>query len=273
MNSIKKAVQKAQEEKEQLNLIKVSNKFIQQDAKETKEKDLPRERWEGDSLKYTKTRCISVSPRSLLKNRVYTAQNEYKPAGEFTILRTKVLQTLRQKCWNTVFVTGFAPSEGKSIIAANLAVSISKDVRQTTLLVDLNFNKPSVHRIFGLGLKEPGLKDYFQGKERLENIFLNPGINQFTMLLTGGHIANSSELLGSPEMEKLVQELKDRYRDRIIVFDTPAINDCPNSLIFSNYVDSILLVARAAITTKDNITSAMKLLPKDKLLGFVFNEA
>ena len=73
-------------------------------------------------------------------------------------------------------------------------------------------------------------------------------------------------------MESLISEIKNRYHDRYIIIDTPGITVCPDPLIVSEYVDAILLVARAEHTTRESIKAAMEKVPKEKVLGIVMND-
>ena len=87
-------------------------------------------------------------------------------------------------------------------------VSIAKDSRQTTLLVDLEFRNPSIAGIFALDTSCPGLTSYFFDGVGLEEILVNPGIEKLTVLPAGQRIAHASELIGSSRMEALIEELK-----------------------------------------------------------------
>jgi capsular exopolysaccharide synthesis family protein len=188
------------------------------------------------------------------------------------MLRTLLFNRTRPKGWSTVQVTGFDSGEGKSLIATNLAISIARDSRQTTLLVDLDFRNPSIQTIFGLGPQVPGLVSFFSGEKSLEEILINPGIERLTILPAGGRILRAPELIGSPKMEELVRELKERYKDRYIIFDTPPLKGFPDALVFSEYVDSIILVARAGHTSRVSVEKTVDLIPREKVLGLIFND-
>lgn len=221
---------------------------------------------------YTNTRVIDVPREDLLKNRIVALEEAHPAADRFKSLRTHLFQLTRTQGWNTIQVSGFGGGEGTSTVAANLAVSIAKDIRQTALLVDLDFRRSSVARLFNLPAQSPGLKSYFLDETPLENLFLSPGIEKLTVLTAGGGgVANATELVGSPRMEALVKELKQRYNDRYVIFDTPGITASPDPLIISEYVDAILLVGRAGHSTQESIRATMESIPKQKLLGIVMN--
>lgn len=223
-------------------------------------------------IEFTQTHVVELSKDALLENRIVAIDQGSAAAERFNQLRTQVFQRTRPKGWNTVQVTSFGVGEGKSTIAANLAVSIARDTRQTTLLVELDFRRPCLARLLGLDPKRAGLKSYFLGDTPLQELFVSPGIKKLAMLPAGGQVDNPAELLGSPKMEALIAELKRRYCDRYIIFDTPGISLCPDPLIVSEYVDSIIMVARNGWTTRESIRAAAEKIPKAKLLGVLMNE-
>jgi capsular exopolysaccharide synthesis family protein len=202
------------------------------------------------------------------------AVDESHPVAEqFKLLRTRLFHQMRPRGLNTIQITGFRSGEGKSTLAANLAISVAKDARQTTLLVDLDFRQPTIHRLLGLDESLPGLKSYFLDGVELESVFVSPGIEKLTVLPAGGRLPNAPEIMGSPRMEALVRELKGRYPDRYIIFDTPPISEFPDPVVFSEYVDALLLVARADHTRADQISAAMNVIPAEKVLGLVLNDS
>ncbi|MDR3553309.1 MAG: hypothetical protein P4L55_01010 [Syntrophobacteraceae bacterium] len=237
----------------------------------------PRERREGGLSRgavvgYTGTRIIEVSQKELLGNKIVALHDKNPAADQFKFLRTRVFKHTRHRGWNVIQVTGFGPGEGKSLVAANLAVSIAQDPRQTALLADLDFRRPSVARLFGLGAKTAGLKSYIENERELEEIFVNPSIPKLTILPAGGGLQRAAEALGSARMEALLRELKHRYQDRYVILDTPGINVCPDPVIISEYADAIILVARAGVTSKANVTAAMERIPKEKILCAVLGD-
>ena len=220
---------------------------------------------------YSRTKVIPVSPEALSKHRIILDEDN-QVAEQFKILRTLLFNRTRPQGWSTIQITGFDAGEGKSLIAANLAISIARDSRQTTLLVDLDFRNPTIHTLFDLGAEVPGLTSFFAGEAELEDILINPGIEKLTVLPAGGKILQAPELMGSPRMEDLVRELKERYKNRYIIFDTPPMNGFPDALVFSEYVDSIILVARAGYTSRSSVENTMDMVPREKVLGMIFND-
>ncbi|MEM5788328.1 MAG: hypothetical protein AAGU11_13515 [Syntrophobacteraceae bacterium] len=221
---------------------------------------------------YTRTRVVPVPREDFKSNRIVALDESDPITDQFKLLRTHVFQQTRPRGWRTIQVAGFDSGGGSSLVATNLAISISRDVRQTALLVDLNFRNPSVERLLNLKC-DVGLKSYFLDDIGLEQILVNPAIGKLTVLPAGGRITHAPELMGSPKMQQLVRELKERYSDRYIIFDTPPVSSYPDSLVFSEYVDAIILVARADRTTQDNVKAAVELIPREKILGVVLNDS
>ena len=212
-------------------------------------------------------------PRETFRRNRIVAMEELNPiADQFKLLRTHLFHKTRPENLNTIQISGFSTGEGKSLVAVNLAISIARDSRQTTLLVDVDFRNPCIHSLLGLGPATPGLKQHLLDGRPLEELLVSPGIDKLTVLPAGGRIAHSTELIGSPAMEALVAELKARYPDRYVLFDTPPITECPDPLVFSEYVDAMVLVARADYTRSDAVKAAMGLVPRRKVLGIVLND-
>jgi exopolysaccharide/PEP-CTERM locus tyrosine autokinase len=191
----------------------------------------------------------------------------------FKILRTQVLHRLRENSWNVLGVTSPGYGEGKTLTAVNLAVSLAMETAQTVLLVDANLRHPSVHEVFGLD-DCPGLVDYLLDNQPLEDLLVHPGIGDFVLLPGGRAVSNSTEILTSPKMLALVEELKHRYPSRIVIFDLPPLLHTADVLAFSPYTDALLLVVEEGKTTTEEVQRALSLVKNSRpVLGTVLNKA
>lgn len=225
-----------------------------------------------DQIHYTQTKSIDVSRTFLRENRIVSGFEQGVYTDAYKILCTQVLQKMRDSGWNALAITSPGENEGKTMTAINLAISMALEVNQTVLLVDANLRHPSIHTYFGLKVSV-GLSDYLTGDTPLEEILIHPGIDHFVILPGGKPLSNSAEMLGSPKMAKLVQELKQRYPSRIVIFDLPALLSAADALAFAPYVDAALLVVEEAKTTNEDTTRAAKLLGSTKLIGTVLNKS
>lgn len=223
-------------------------------------------------VRYTMTKMVEVSPQTLLKNRVIAALPEHRFKDAYRMLRTRVLQTMRNNNWTSVAVTGPATGCGKTLTAINLAISLAMEVTHTVLLVDLDLRKPSIHKYFDYE-PELGLSDYLTGDIPLYKLLFSPGIERLVVLPGRAALPNSAEMLRSPKMVALVNELKTRYPDRLVVYDLPPILAADDALAFSPYTDSILMVAESGATRKEDLQKAYEIVKNAPLVGTVLNKS
>ncbi len=223
-------------------------------------------------LRYTQTRIVEVPEQVLLDHRLIAAVPGHEHKDAYRMLRTRVLQTMRDNNWTSVAVTGPASGCGKTLTSVNLAISLAMEVTNTVLLVDLDLRKPSIHEYFGYQ-PELGLSDYLLGDVPLHRILFSPSIERLVVLPGREEIQNSSEMLRSPKMVALVTELKHRYPDRLVVFDLPPILAADDALAFAPYTDSMLLVAESGGTSRDDLQKALDLLKGSPVIGTVLNKA
>lgn len=223
-------------------------------------------------VRYTMTKMVEVTPATLLENRIIAALPEHKFKDSYRMLRTRVLQTMRNNNWTSVAVTGPATGCGKTLTAINLAVSLAMEVTHTVLLVDLDLRKPTVHKYFGYA-PEQGLSDYLTSDVPLHQLLFTPGIDRLVVLPGHNALPNSAEMLRSPRMIALVNELKTRYPDRLIVYDLPPILAADDALAFSPYTDCILMVAESGGTKKDDLQKAYEIVKNAPLVGTVLNKS
>jgi protein-tyrosine kinase len=223
-------------------------------------------------VRYTMTKMVEVSPQTLLDNRVIAALPQHKFKDAYRMLRTRVLQTMRNNGWTSVAVTGPASGCGKTLTAINLAVSLAMEVTHTVLLVDLDLRKPTVHKYFNYE-PELGLSDYLTSDIPLHKLLFTPAIDRLVVLPGRSALPNSAEMLRSPRMIALVNELKTRYPDRLVVFDLPPILAADDALAFSPYTDCFLMVAESGGTKKDDLQKAFEILKNTPLVGTVLNKS
>lgn len=224
-------------------------------------------------VRYTMTKMVEVSPALLLEKRIIAGLPDHKYKDSYRMLRTRVLQTMRNNGWTSIAVTGPATGCGKTLTAINLAISLAMEVSHTVLLVDLDLRRPTIHEYFGYQ-PELGLSDYLLNNDiPLYQLLFTPAIDRLVVLPGHNPISNSAEMLRSPRMISLVNELKTRYPDRLIVFDLPPILAADDALAFSPYTDCFLMVAESGGTKKDDLERAYDILKSTPLVGTVLNKA
>lgn len=225
-----------------------------------------------EKIHYTQTRSAKVSRDFLRSQRIIAGYDPCPFVDSYKVLRTRVLQKMRENGWSALAITSPGPGCGKSLTAINLAISLALEVRQTVLLVDANLRNPAVHRYMGV-TPEYGLSDYLLDDVPIEKILINPeGFSRFVLLPCKRPLLESSEILASQKMALLVEELKSRYPSRYTLFDLPHLATA-DALSFAPFVDAVLLVAEEGRTTQDELTQAIEALQGAQLLGVVLNKA
>lgn len=229
-------------------------------------------------IQYSTTKMYPVAHKRLIRKKIFALDRESATNEQIRTLRTQLLDRLNKINGNSLVVTSSNPYEGKTFTTVNLGVSISQELDRTVVIIDADLKKPSLRRkqyvdsYFGIKSKK-GLSDFLRGKAALPDLLVNPGINKLTVLPGGSNLPNSAELLGSPRMESLISEMKNRYPERIIIIDTPPANKYADAMILSKYVDGVLMVAEEESTSEEDLRSVFALLKDSSILGIILNKS
>ncbi|NPV04856.1 MAG: polysaccharide biosynthesis tyrosine autokinase [Syntrophaceae bacterium] len=229
-----------------------------------------KEGWVSPS--YTSSRAVALDPKLVLANRCVGYVCGSYEAESYKVLRTRILQKTGEEGGTTVMITSALPGEGKTLTSINLALTFSKEFKQTVLLVDSDLRQQRVHEYLGYE-SDKGLRDYLVDGTPLSELIVWPGVEKFTVISGGKTVMASSELLSSPRMRDLVKDLKSRYPERYVLFDVAPVLAGADALAFAPQVDHIILVVRAGVTSIEEVKQALDLLPREKVLGVVLNGA
>lgn len=213
-----------------------------------------------------------------MKKEVIVQKDPKSPISEiFKTLRTNIQFMNTNKKLKTLLVTSTTPGEGKSYVAANLSVTFAQAGKKV-ILIDADMRKGRQYNIFDVSPR-PGLSNYLSGVN--ENGEEEPDITRFIqpteidnlLIIPAGNIPpNPSELLVSPQMIQLLEELKE-VCDIVIIDGTPSelVSD---SIILSRIVDSTIIVAASKETKKDSLERVVKNIQNvgGKIAGIVLNK-
>ncbi|MFZ5570341.1 MAG: polysaccharide biosynthesis tyrosine autokinase [Thermodesulfobacteriota bacterium] len=220
---------------------------------------------------YSESAHVMVDPMILEQNRCVGMFPDSPEIDFYKILRTQVEHRTKEQGWNAIMITSVQPREGKTLTAINLALTFAKAFSQTVLLVDCDLRQQMIHHYLGIR-SDKGLADYLMDDRPMKDIIIWPGIDKMTVISGGRTIKDSAELLGSPRMKAIVEEMKHRYDDRYVIFDTPPILTGADTIAFAPLVDGIIVVVEEGKTSMRDVTKAMELIPHEKMLGFVLNK-
>ena len=172
---------------------------------------------------------------------------------------------------NLIMVTSAGPSEGKTFVAANLALSMASEHDVHVLLIDADVAKPSVPRIFDFKA-EIGLLDVVEDPSLdLADVLIRTSIEDLSIMPAGRYSTLSNELLASARMVSFVNDIARRYNDRIVIFDSPPLLARTEPSVLARHVGQIVFVVQAEKTSRAAMNEALSLLGKDKLGGVVLN--
>jgi len=221
--------------------------------------------------KYTKTKKIEANPQILRQNKILTVEGILPITEEFKIIKTHLLKQCREKNIKTLLITSPSKEEGKSFVALNLAIVFACELDQTVLLVDADLKKSSIPKMLGIEVNK-GLADYLLYNTPLEELLIWTGIEKLVFLPAGRSLLNSAELLGSSKSRKLIEEMRNRYEDRFIIFDSPPLLSVADAVVLSDLVDGIVLVVEAEKTKREDLNLALEFLKGKNVLGIVLNK-
>ncbi|MCB1757230.1 MAG: CpsD/CapB family tyrosine-protein kinase [Gammaproteobacteria bacterium] len=216
---------------------------------------------------------INVPKAVLRRNRVITTLEDGRIVDSYKLLRTRVLRSMQQNGWNTLGVTSAGPNVGKTLTSVNLAISISLKENLSAMVVDTDLRRPSVHSIFEIN-PDFGLEDYLSNRSSIHSLLINPGIEHFSILPNkGSREGTSSELVASPRMLQLVEEIRAGFSSQIVIFDLPPVLVGDDVVAFAPHLDAVLVVIEDGKTTTPELTHTFELLHECNILGTVLNKS
>lgn len=199
--------------------------------------------------------------------------NPYSPLGEeFRKLKAALVQlTTGDVFHNSVLVTSSVQNEGKSITALNLAISLAQEYDHTVLLIDGDFRRPSAHNYLGIE-NSKGFADCLLGEAEIGDVIIPTGIGRLSVITAGRAVPNPVELFASQKTESLIAEMKYRYHDRFIIFDSPPVLLFAESRTLAHLVDGVLFVVKEQLASQKNVKEALEALKGCRMLGMVYND-
>lgn len=217
---------------------------------------------------------LDVSPIAIDNLMLATTREEKTiVAEEYNKLRSAVIALTKGDAFlNTLMITSTVSDEGKSMTALNLAISLAKEYDHTVLLVDTDLRRPSIHKYLGIQ-PEVGLIHCLRDDLPIEQALIKTGIGKLVVLPAGEAVENPVNFLSSNRMKQIVRELKNRYDERYVIFDTPPALPFADAGILAGLVDSTLFVVREGCADKQELQKILEDFKEHHLLGVVYNDA
>jgi protein-tyrosine kinase len=220
--------------------------------------------------------AVSVDAEECRQRRILVGAADGKKDGgalaAYRILRTRLLHRARTKGWSTIAVTSAGQSDGKTLTAINLVLSMAREKSRDVVLLDLDMRKPNVFRSLGVESRYE-IRSYLESGDHGRDMFLCVGGENLLIAGNRSPAENASELLASSRFEDLIHTLKRGTVDPIILIDLPPLLLTDDVFVVAPRVDAILLVASEGFTAKANLQKSLELLKEFPLAGVVVNRA
>ena len=234
----------------------------------------------GDDEGRARSQVQPVNMARLAHMGFITQDSEKSQAAEeFRIIKRPLianafgLGTARVKNGNLIMVTSALPGEGKTYCAINLAISMAMEMERTVLLVDADVARPRVPEYLGLQA-DRGLLDVLREKDlKLSDLLIRTDIAKLTVLPAGRTYKRATELLASSAMTQLVEDIGNRYPDRIIVFDSPPLLATSEAGVLASHMGQIVLVVEAERTPQEAVREALNHVQSCEVVNLLLNKA
>jgi tyrosine-protein kinase Etk/Wzc len=194
----------------------------------------------------------------------------------FRSLRAKIMLRFHDQQKKNILITSYDMSEGKSLISANIAITMAQQ-KLRTALIDGDIRRGVQHNAFVLN-KAPGLSSFLFTDEPVNNTTVTPLLQQthvenLTLISSGQNVPNPSELLGSLRFKELLGYLSTIFD--VIILDTPPIGLAPDAALVSDMFNGCLVVIKAGSTNTIELKKKLTEYPniRDKIFGVVLNQA
>jgi protein-tyrosine kinase len=225
----------------------------------------------GPGTAWASLPALGANPAALASNRIVTLTRSDPACSPFDILRTKLLRAMRANGWTTVAVTSPTSGCGKSVVAVNLAFSLSRQKELRTVLVDLDLRRPQVARL--LAQKgAPSMGDFLRGRKSVEDVFVRYGDN-LAVGANGRPVQSSSELLQGPSSTAALLGLRKKLEPHVVIYDLPPMLASDDVIAFMPNVDcAVLVVAAESTTIRETDICEHSLAETTKVAGVVLNK-
>lgn len=245
---------------------------------ESKEPSVPLEAGKSpESRTHTARPSITVDRGRLRRQSIMTPDDARTPTAEsFRRIKRQILANVTNSkagvARNLVLVTSALPGEGKTFCAINLAISIALEMDRTVLLVDADVGKPSVPKTLGVQV-ERGLLDVLLDRRiDLADVLCKTDIGKLTLLSAGMPHHHATELLASDAMRVLLQEMAERYQDRVIIFDSPPLLAASEASVLASRMGQVVVVVEAGKTSEATLKAALARVESSSITGLLLNK-
>lgn len=197
-----------------------------------------------------------LNTRVLDNSALLTNNPPFSYAEAYKTLRTNLSFASVSKQYKKLIITSSISNEGKSTVAINLAYTLA-EADAKVLLIDCDLRNPTLRRLLRMRSEnKEGLTALLTGNASLEECVINCPKMKCDVILAGITPPNPAELLSSPRMKALLDELGEQYD--YIICDTPPVSIVTDAAALSRFCDGVILVVRQKTSTRDQVRGAKR---------------
>ncbi|MBV9671088.1 MAG: CpsD/CapB family tyrosine-protein kinase [Acidobacteriales bacterium] len=266
MSRIYDALRKAEEEKQSQGVAvpETTNGFHHSAAEPAAEVETRAVAPAAPSRSHLATRMAKWSPEM---NKLPSLSRVEAGADEFRRVRSRLYQLRDTLPLRSLLIASGLPGEGKSFVAANLAICLAQQ-ECPVLLIDGDLRKPSLHSMLG-SPSAPGLTDYLAGNATISQVIQVGNVPNLSFISGGSSTANAAELAGNRYMEQLIAQVSGDYE--WIIVDSAPVVAVPDAVALARACDGVLIVACSANTPFDIAQRTVKEFSGSRVIGFLLN--
>jgi capsular exopolysaccharide synthesis family protein len=189
---------------------------------------------------------------------------------KFSVLSTRLNYLQQARAIKRLLITSSSKEEGKSLMAANTAISLARHSKKKVLLIEGDLRRPKLSSVFGVQGLEGMSEQLTQKIPSTRNLFRFQDLNLWC-LFAGKDSSRPVELLQSPRLPTLLNEFNAMF-DWILI-DAPPVAAVTDADLWSRMVDGVLVVVREGVTSKKLLRQTLKSIRPNLLCGVILNEA
>lgn len=233
---------------------------------------------QDDMKKLTNIPCLAEVPHIEIKRRgsshaKLSLQSDSVPpefVESLRMLRTRVTRLMEKGGYHSLLITSAVPSEGKSTVAANLALGLAQSGKKV-ILVDADLRTQELHEFFGIQEKSTGLAELLKNGNDDAEPYLVQVPNSTLRVLCGNTVDKPQSLLRRKHLTAIFEKLQ-AHAD-VVIIDTPPIGLLADASVFAQCADAALFVVRAGGADTGSIADSLRAVSDGgtKLLGYAIN--
>jgi len=224
---------------------------------------------DGNWLKVPAERVLHPVPTPE-QRLVAMSEPDSTGAEMFRVLATRLAHMQRKRRLQKLLITSSVVDEGKSVVSANLALTLARRSGERVLLIEADLRRPSVSALFS-STPLHGISEWMDGKQALENSLYQIRDLPVWLLAAGHPMGEPLPLLESDRFAKMLETVSASF-DWVLLDATPML-PMADSTSIARLCDGVLVVVREGHTRKKVLNKALETIDKTKLLGVVFNQA